>query len=146
MTAYVKLTFGGEDYIVKCQGVQVAFTANTTAKPKVNAGSVTEVQTHGFENPLYTLQGVQLTEESSTLTYGAILSMAKNKYDGTNGITLTVNYGVSADKLLVASDGVTTAIPVVVKSFNFPIPVADIYEGASRFHLPVLSITLQETA
>lgn len=148
MATSVKLTFDSVDYTVLCQTVQVGWNNNIVAKPKVNGGSVVEAQTLGFENPTYTLQGVQLTEEAGTLMYSTLISMAKNQYDGSNGITLTVDYGSTSSKLLVGSDGTTTAIPVVVKSFSFPIAVKDgMYDnGSNKFYVPTLNINLQETA
>lgn len=146
------MTFNSTVYQVFCQTVQVSWSNNTTAKPKVNGSTVVEVQTHSFENPTYTLQGVQLIEDVSSstftaLTYPTLLSMARNKYDGTNGITFSVDYGVSSSKYLVGSNGSTTAIPVVIKSFNFPINTMDIYsDGSNKWHLPALTIVLQETA
>lgn len=144
--ASVKLTFNSVEYKVLCQTVQVGWKNNVTAKPKVNGGTVVEAQTHSFENPTYTLQGVQLTEESGTLTYQALLQMAKNRYDGTNKVLLTVDYGVNTTKPLVGSNGTSTNIPVVITGFSFPINASDTYSGSNSFYLPALTITLQETA
>jgi len=136
---YIKLTYNNTEYLVPATGVTVGMQNNVFSETSVNGSSVSEVQTQSFTNPLYNIQGVHFTGVSGTLTYGVLLSMLKHKYDGTNEITLEVRYGDSTD--LVGSDGLTTVIPVVVKSFNFPILTTDSQDG----YMPVGTIQLLET-
>lgn len=136
---YIKLTYNGVEYKVPATGVTVGMQGNVFNKPNVNGDSVSVVQTQSFTNPLYTIQGVHFTGATGTLSYPVLLSMLKHKYDGSNAITLEVQYGDSS--LLVGSDGSSTLIPVVVKSFNFPIQTTDSVNG----YMPIGSITLLET-
>ena len=146
----VKLTYNSTDYIVRCNSVQPAWTNNLEGKPDANGTSAVEVHTNSFENPMYNIQGVVITEEAGTLTYAALLTMAKVKYDGTSTtrITLTVDYGENSAKNLVSSDGSTTAIPVVVKSFSPTIAVSGgkFDTGSNKVFVPQGSIVLKETA
>lgn len=152
MTHNITLTFGGVTYGVLCQGVLIGWTNNTVSKPNANGTSVSEIQTQSFENPLYTLRNVELLESSSLygsamLTYPVLISMLKNKYDGTNGILLSVNYGASSSKKLVRSDGVTEDIPVVIKSFSPTIGLDKTYDGsATTYNMTGFNLVLQETA
>ena len=136
---YVKLTYSGTTYLVQATSVTVGGQANITSNPDANGTAVVEVQTQSFNNLAYNIQGVHFTGSAGTLTYHIMLEMLKQKYDGTNAITLQVQYGTSTD--LVGSDGATTSIPIVVKSFNFPIKTTDSKDG----YMPVATIQLIET-
>ena len=136
---YIKLTYDSTTYTVQGTSVTVGAQANITSNPDANGTGVTEVQTLSFNNLMYNIQGVHFTGTANTLTYVALLNMLKHKYDGTNAITLQVQYGDGTD--LVGSDGTTTSIPVVVKNFNFPIKTDDSRDG----YMPVASIQLVET-
>ena len=148
----VTLTYGGVPFTVYCNTVQVGWKNNNMAKSKANGGSVVEVVTQSFENPVYTLQGVHLVNEglesTSVMTYSDLLAMAKNQYTGSNAITLGFTYSQSGStESLVGSDGSTTAIPVVIESFNFPINARNKYsDGTNEYYIPVGTIVLRETA
>jgi len=136
---YIKLTHGGTEYVVRATSITVGGQANTSNNPTANGTEVAEVQTLSFSNPIYNIQGVHFTGVAGTLTYVALLNMLKHKYTGSNAITLQVQYGDSTN--LVASDGTTTSIPVVIKNFSFPIKTSDTKDG----YMPVASIQLLET-
>ena len=142
----IKLTFNSNEYNVSCSNITIGWKSNTVAKANANGTEAVEVQTQSFENPSYSLQGVGLIEGAGNLTYAILLDMAKNKYNGSNGITLTVDYGVGGTDLLVGSDGTTTDIPVVIKSFNFPIDTKEYDDDGTRRHILTGSIMLMETA
>lgn len=145
--SYIKLTYGGTDYTVYCKGVKFGWTNNLVSKPYANGTIVSEVQTQTWENPIYTLSGVELVERSGALTYAKLMEMAKNKYDGSNGILLTVAYGYSTTKILPSSTGSTTGIPVVVKSFSPAITLDRTYDGTDTvFSMTGFDLVLQETA
>jgi len=136
---YIKITYNSTTYVVNGTSVTVAGQSNTFSKPNANGTDIVEVQTQSFNNPLYNIGGIHFTGASGTLSYPILLSMLKHKYDGTNAITLEVQYGNGTN--LVGSDGVTTSIPVIVKSFNFPINTGDTDDG----YMPVASLNLIET-
>lgn len=137
--AFTKLIYNGTTYTVNNTGVTVGGKTNLYNKPDTNGTTVVEVQTQGFNNPTYVLQGVHFTGKAGTLTYPALLNMYKHRYTGSNPIYLLVSYGASDN--LVASDGVSTSIPVVLDSFNFPINTQDTRDG----YMPVGSINFVET-
>ena len=146
MANEVKLTYDGSDYIVKCTGVKIGYNPLVYSKPNANWIYPVEMQTQGIENPIYTLENVMLIDSASHLSSSLLLDMMTNQYDGTNGITLTVNYGREVDRLWTGIDGTTTAIPVVIRPFTINIPVEDVYNGDSSFYLPGFNLVLQETA
>ena len=131
----IYLNYNSTDYPVYCDQVSIAWKNNNDGKPDANNTEAYEVQTQSFDNPVYRLQNAQLT---GTLTYSVLLNMAKNKYTGSNAITLKVNYGGT---YLVASDVSTTSIPVVIDSFSVNINHKDSKEGT----IPSYNITLRET-
>jgi hypothetical protein len=141
--SYTKLIHNGTTYTVNNTGVTVGGQTNIFNKPNTNGTEVVEIQTQSFNNPTYVLQGVHFTGKAGTLTYSALLDMYKHRYTGSNPIYLMVSYGAiaSSDNTLVASDGVTTSIPVVMTSFNFPINTQDTRDG----YMPVGSINFVET-
>ena len=65
--------------------------------------------------------------------------MAKVKYDGTNPIYLNVAYGSSST--LVARDGTTTAIPVIIDSFDLNFN----HKNSQNGQIPAVSINFKET-
>jgi hypothetical protein len=151
--AQAKLTFNGTEYNVPCSGISVSGQKNVDIKPNANIDGPVEAQTMAFENLSFNIQGVRYTGTAGDLTYAALLSMYRHKYSGpaasgTNGpITLEVSYGPArvtggTETDLVGSDGVTTSIKVVVKSFTFPLNTQD----STNAYLPVGNITLVETA
>jgi hypothetical protein len=147
----VKLTYGGNDYVIYCNQVIVGWRGLNTAKPRANGMQVVEVQTQGFENPTYVLQGVHLINEglasSGDMTYANLLAMAKNQYTGSNTITFTFTFSNSGTtETLVGSNG-TSPIKVVIDSFSFPIDATSRYsDGSNQYYIPVGTITLRETA
>lgn len=125
-----------DSYNIYASSIQVSFKNNNTSKPNANGGSATTVQTQSFDNPMYSLQGVLINNDSGTLTYAKLLEAAKYR-SATNPLLLLVNYGTD----LVASDGTSTAIPVVVNSYNFPL-TTDKSEG---YNVGGVTITFMET-
>jgi hypothetical protein len=128
---------------VRAVGVTVAWKNNNTADPYVNGTTAAKVQTQTFENPTYALTGVHFDGGNNVLTYADLLLLAKLRYNGSNSIKLTVVYGLAGSTSnLVASDGSTTAIPVVLRDFTFPIIVTESTGG----YRPVATINFQETS
>lgn len=124
---------------VVCSQVLVGMKRDVVTNPNANPTYLSYAQTQGVENPTYVLQGVMFTGGSGVLTYADLLTLLKLNYSGSNAPTLSVVYGTSTS--LVGYDGSTTAIPVVVKDFTFPIDVRDSRNG----YLPSLNINLVET-
>lgn len=136
---HIKLTHDSTTYLVNGIGVAVAGNVNLFNKPLANGTDIAEIQTQSYNNPNYSISGIHFTGVAGSLTYAALLSMYKNKYDGSNPIYLEVQYGDSDN--LVGADGTTTSIPVVVSSFTFPISTSDSRKG----YMPVASLNLTET-
>lgn len=149
----VKLTYNSQDYTIFCTGVRVAWNNNNVSKPNANGTTAVNVQTQSFENPIYTLQGVHLTNEalesSDTITYNDLLTLAKVRYDGTSSTAIELTFTFSnsgTTETLIGSDG-SSPIKVVVDSFNFPFIADTEYDdGTNEYYIPIGTITLRETA
>lgn len=125
--------------------VGVAYSVNTDATPYANGGEVSEVQNQTFSNPVYTLQGVLITERSGSITYDKLREFATRKYDPTDKyLLLKIDYGVDSSTLLPDSAGGTTGIKVVIKSFNANI-TTDRYADTDK-QVGTASIVFLETA
>ena len=135
---HIKLVYSGTEYAVRATGVTIGGRTNTYNTPNANGTAAVEVQTQSFENPTYSIQGIHFVEGSTNLSYTNLLSMYKHKYTGSNPIYLLVKY---EDTDLVASDGTSTSIPVVMSGFNFPIKTNESRDG----YMPVGSATFIET-
>lgn len=125
---------------VMCGQVRVDWKNSVVSDSDALNTAVIEVQTQGFENPAMTLPNIKLTGAANTLTYAMILTLAKLQYTGSNAPTLTVNYGSSSQ--LVGSDGLTTSIKFVIKSFGLTIDASD----SKNAYLPIANIVILETA
>jgi hypothetical protein len=119
--------------------LQIGLKANTSVNPKPNGTAVTEVQTHSFENPRYTIQNVQLGPGATDLTIAQLHAMVKLAFDGTNPIYLRCQYGGDVD--VVGSDGITTEIPVLLESAPVVIDPTDSKDA----YRPVVNLTFTET-
>lgn len=143
MTASVTLAFSNfitaPTVAVRCNNVLVGGKKNISANPLENGNDVAKIVTKSYDNMRYTLQGVHVLQESSTIQYKDVLAMLRTKYDGTNAPILRVTYGDSTS--LVATDGSTTAIPVILESFSFPIDANDSKDG----YMPVMTLNFIET-
>ena len=132
-----------ESYDVLCSSVQIGAKYNTTAPPKVNGGSVVEVSKQSFENPTYVLQGVNINDEGTTLTYDKLLEWWKLRNTSTgNYLVLDVDYGVDSSSILPDSAGNKNGIKVVVSNYNINIGL----QNSNGQRLGTGSISLIETA
>jgi hypothetical protein len=136
---FIKLIHNGTSYTVNATGVSVAGQTNIFNNPNANGNEIVEIQTQSYNNPTYSISGIHFTGVSGTLSYPNLLSMYRHKYNGTNPIYLVVSYGTSSS--LVGADGVSTSIPVVMKSYTFPLNTGD----SRNAYLPVASATFIET-
>jgi hypothetical protein len=127
---------------VLCSQVSVSAKKNNVNKPDANINGTTEVHTQSYENLKYAVNGIHFTNETNTFQYRDLLALLRHKYTGSNKVTMEVSYGKTPDAIsLYAADGTTTAIPVILETFNFPIDVTQTISG----YRPVLSMTLVET-
>jgi hypothetical protein len=128
-----------------CDRVTYSLKKNVEKTPNANSGSLVEVQTRAFENPVITVSGVRLTGESGTLTLRNIQELIKGVYDGTNAPTLSVtfaNYDFSGEQSLTSLDDLTTTnIPVILSNHTLNIDATGIKDG----HLPIGTLTFTET-
>lgn len=122
-------------YIVDCTNVTIGWNNSLDAKPYANSLSagVSEVQKNGFENPLYTLQGVVITGRSGALAYNDLVRLSKLTTGATsNYIILDIDYNdiqtyasgsyVEADFVTYTSvANVAIADDVTMDSFNINI-------------------------
>lgn len=129
---------------VYCNSVIPDYRNNIDVKPNANGTTAAEVNTLSFENPKYMLNGIHfLLADTTSLQFSQLLTLLKLKYDGSNAPVLKVHYGTTPnDTDLVASDGVTTSIKVIVENFSFPIDVTQSKNG----YMPIVNLTLRETA
>lgn len=133
-------------YKVDCASVQIGWSNSLDTKPYANSLSlgVSEVQKNGFENPIYNLQGVIITERSGTLSYADIVSIAKQTTGSSdNYLVLDVDYGSGSTKLIDSAEA-SSGIKVVLKSFNFNIGLDTRYGDTNRAMTG--TIVLQESA
>lgn len=123
-----------ESYRVDCSSVQVGFNNKVLAKPSANGGSVVEVQKQSFENPIYVLQGVLMSEISGTLTYDKLLEYAKLDTTGDGDyLVLEVDYlDSSSGATLPDSAGVKNGIKGVIRSYNVNIGLDTIADTSFR--------------
>jgi hypothetical protein len=139
----VKLKHGAVTYTVPCIKVQAEARRAVSVKPNANPDDIVEAQTQGFENPVYTIQGVYFTGNARTgetvLTQKALLGMLKQNNTGSGDLKLVVQYGDS--DYLYSWDAVSSEIPVVMKAFTFPLDTTD----SKNSYMPVGNITLVET-
>jgi len=143
----IKLTYNSTDYKVYCNGVSIGYKPNIVVKTNANSVVPCEVQTNNNENPIYTLKGVQLVERSGSLTSTILNTMLTTKYDGTNPIYLTIDYGASGSKTWKGIDGSTSPIKTVIRPFTVAIPMSRGDDGAGNtFEVPTFDLILQETA
>jgi hypothetical protein len=129
---------------IYCNSVTPDWRNNIDVKPNANGTSAVEVNTLSFENPKYQINGIHfILADTNSLQFSQLQTLSKIKYDGTNAPVLKVHYGNSPnDTDLVASDGVTTNIKVIVENWTFPIDVTQSKNG----YMPIINLTLRETA
>lgn len=127
--------------------VSIGYKLNTTAKPPASGNDLAEVQTQNYENPIYTISGIRLSQESGTLTQKNLLELIRSRYDGTNSHTLNIthsNYTKDGETAVIAlsnTDLATTDIPVILDSATYNINVA----GSTNAYLPTLTLIFKET-
>lgn len=141
----VTLKYDGTEYKVYCNNVSVGWKNTNNGKPYVNQTTPYSVQTSSFDNPTYSIQGVQLTGASGSLTYAALLTMSKIKYTGSNPIYLKFYIGVDNVLTQVPDSTGTTGtdgIKVILDSWNMVVVHNDSAEGK----IPGLTLTFRETA
>ena len=133
---------GGTAVKIKCDKVSLGWKNNTDSKPTPNSFAVTEVMKNSFENPVYKIKNAMLISGTNYLTQSLLQQFAKNRYAGTSATrtTLIVTYGLS-DTALLASDCVTTSIPVEVEDFTFNLDQTD----SEKAYVPTVDINLRET-
>jgi hypothetical protein len=144
MTA-VTLKFGATSYTVYCNNVAVGWKNNNSGKPYVDNTTPYEVQTNTFDNPTYSIQGVQLVGSTGSLTYAALLSMSKSKYIGTNPIYLKFYIGMDGTITQVPDSTGTTGtdgIKVILDSWNMNV----VHQESAEGKIPTLTLTFRETA
>lgn len=137
----VTLRINNTNYIVRCNSVTTGWKNTNSGKPAVNSSTPYVKQTGSFDNPIYTISNIMLTGEEGTLTYPALLTMAKNQYIGTNPIYLKFYDGTTQVPDSTGTTG-TYGIKVVLDSFN----KNNNHLESKEATIPTLSITLSETA
>lgn len=151
MASSVTLTYNGNDYIVYCDSITLSYKMNTVAKPNANGGSVVDVQTQSFDNPIYTLQNVHILyigTSTGYLSYEDLIDMAKHNNTDSSKIRLKVNYAgnyTDTGAILRDSEKATDGIKVVLNSFNFSMNTSKKEMGSNQNHILIGTITLQET-
>lgn len=131
--------------VIQCQHVTLGGKRKVDGEPWANAGGATEVHVMAFENQRFSVNQVFFDTESQTarpelLTEDDVQTLNKLFYDGTNAPTLSVSYGMQAQKNLKALNGATN-IPVILEGFSIPIDMRDSKNG----YLPTGNLTFIET-
>jgi len=141
------------DYVrILCDKVTAAGSVNLDASPDLNSTTISDVQTQTFENVAYSIAGVRITAQADTLSYSDILTLYKSKYNSDTNVThLVVNFGTTDtdgnfdptvyQTLVGSALTAPTEIPVVLKSFSFPIDVTSSIRG----HMPIGTLNFIET-
>jgi len=80
-------------YRVLCSSVVYGGSKSLDAKPNENIDGPVEAQTNAYDNPILTLNGVNLTRSNGTLTIDDVQRLYKHKYNGANFVLLKVEYG-----------------------------------------------------
>jgi len=124
---------------ILCSQVNVGATRDVVAAPNANPTNLAYAHTQGLENPVISLQGVLFNGASGVLTYADLVTLLKINYNGSNAPTLSITYGTSTQ--LTSVGGGSTSIPVILKSFNFPISTTDSRQG----YMPVATLNFVET-
>lgn len=140
----VTLKYSGTSYNVYCNNISIGWKNNNSGKPYVNNTTPYSVQTNTFDNPIYTVQGVQLVGSSGSLTYAALLTMSKVQYTGSNPIYLKFYTGVDGVLTQVPDSTGTTGtdgIKVILDSWNMNVVHNDSAEGK----IPTVTLTFRET-
>ena len=107
--------------------------------PSANIKGPVIAQTQSFENLTFNIQRVLFTESTDTITMEDVLTLYRHKFNNSDPAYIEAMYG--EDKMLYGSDGVTTKIPVVLETFNFPIDMKTTKDG----YIPSGSLVFKET-
>lgn len=107
--------------------------------PSANIEGPAIAQTQSFENLTFNIQRVLFTESTDTITMEDVLTLYRHKFNNSDPAYIEAMYG--EDKMLYGSDGVTTKIPVVLETFNFPIDMKTTKDG----YIPSGSLVFKET-
>ena len=139
---------GGTAVTIHAVSVDYAWKNLTNVTPVPQLYDITCVDFSGWENPLITVQGMFNVDDLDTnqIRHAHLLSFSKVRWDGTtaNTITLTVPTGIGATQYnLLASDGSTTTLKVVVESFNINL---NVQAGGEMGHIWNFTLVLRETA
>jgi len=126
--------------------VAIGYKVDVTAPSYANGGAVSEVQTQTFSNPSFSLQGVVITERTSTqISYDTLRELATRQYNpASKYLTLKVDYGNDSSVLLPDSAGETSGIRVVISGFNVSLGQSR-YTGNNK-QVGTGTITFIETA
>ena len=124
---------------VLCNKITVSGKANNQSNPNPNKSDLVEVQTQGFENFKYVLDGVYFDSSvSDSLTWEDVIVLYKAKYNGTNASIMNITYG---DGLILNGLSESTDIKVILETPTLPIDMIDSKDG----YLPKGTLTFIET-
>lgn len=131
--------------IISCQAVNVGGKRNIDSQPWANINGPTEVMVNAFENqtiaiPMVFYDTRASALDSSLFTIEDVQTLIKSTYDGTDAPILTVKYSDNGTKQLQSLSGSNT-VPVVLKSYTYPINIMDSKDG----YMPTGSLTFVET-
>jgi hypothetical protein len=130
---------GGSPVRLLCNDVRIAGKKNVNAQPSVNVTQISRALTQSFENPVYTINPVYITNDSNTFTYEDCLVLYKMRYDNTNAAILNVRFG--NNRFLVSADTQSTNIKVLLEDYTYNINARDSKDG----YRPKLDLKLVET-
>lgn len=126
----------------------VGLRKNNFTKAIENGTDKAIVSTNSYNNPIYTINNIQLISTSQLsdttrvpLTYENILEMLDLQYDETipNPVYLKITYGTSS--ILPQVDATAGPIPVILETANVTFDASD----SKNAYIPIASLTFVET-
>jgi hypothetical protein len=137
---------GGTSKVCMGTTATVGLRKNNYTQAIENGTNKAIVATNSYENPIYTLNNIQLISTSQLsdttrvpITYANILELMRLQYDTTNAPTLKITYGAST--VVPQVTGTAGPIPVILESANITFDTNDSKDA----YLPVASLTFVET-
>ena len=108
----------GQEVTVFAENVSGNLRPEVSNQIDVNADPITEKQTLPPDNPRFNLNNVMIVDGDNNLTWKHVVELTKIKFDGTNPIIVSINYGEGHNRYLhlMMSE---TEIPCLLSDVGF---------------------------
>lgn len=129
--------------------IVVSGSCNLDTDPSVNLEKTIEVHKGSFENPVYQVRNLKISDHQNSLSsdilnYRQVLQLYKSKFNGSNPIRLFIEIGPHNDYNLLpclSEEDINEGIPVVIDTFSHDLDT----ERAKDAKITEMSLTLVET-